>query len=191
MSDIEREKRAEKAAQLVAAGKLNDDAIAAEVGISRVTLWKWRKHPKFIARVDKLIDDACRSLRRRAISHVENRVSSLNTRWLKLHEVIEARGNDPDHTVAPGGDTGLLVRSIKKIGSGEDAELVTEFAVDTGLLKELREIEKQAATELGQWAEKIDHTSGGQPIKVQVYLPDNRRDDAPTELPGTGGVSGE
>jgi len=54
----------------------------------------------------------------------------------------------------PGGTTGLLVHTYKAIGTGEFVEKVDEYAVDTGLLAELRAHEKQAAQELGQWVEK-------------------------------------
>lgn len=66
--------------------------------------------------------------------------------------VIEARSKDMAEV--PGGDTGLLVRKLKSIGSGENTKTVEEYAVDTGLLSELREHEKQAAQELGQWINK-------------------------------------
>jgi hypothetical protein len=58
----------------------------------------------------------------------------------------------------PGGRTGLLVRTIKSIGSGEKATTVEEFAVDTGLLREIRELELQVSKELGQFVEKHDVT---------------------------------
>ena len=50
------------------------------------------------------------------------------------------------------------MRTLKQLGRGDEAETVEEFRVDTGLLKELRETEKQAAQELGQWAEKHEVT---------------------------------
>lgn len=56
----------------------------------------------------------------------------------------------------PGGNTGLLVRTTKGIGSGDTFQIVDEYAVDTGLLRELREHEKQAAQELGQWIDKSE-----------------------------------
>ena len=54
----------------------------------------------------------------------------------------------------PGGRAGLLVRRVKSIGAGENAREVVEYEVDTALLKELRELERQAAQEAGQWATK-------------------------------------
>src|ERR1017187_5622963 len=52
-------------------------------------------------------------------------------------------------TEVPGGTTGLLVKDYK----GKDADTLV-YKVDTGLLAELRNHEKQAAEELGQWSEK-------------------------------------
>jgi hypothetical protein len=66
--------------------------------------------------------------------------------------VIAERAADPDMANVPGGRTGLLVRRVKVIGSGDNAREVCEYEVDTGLLKELRELEKQAAVEAGQWS---------------------------------------
>jgi hypothetical protein len=70
----------------------------------------------------------------------------------------------------PGADKGLLARSYKQLGSGEDATIVEEYAVDGVLLKELREHEKQAAQELGQWSEKSRVEQG--PMQVQVIWSD-------------------
>jgi hypothetical protein len=65
---------------------------------------------------------------------------------------------------------GLLVRTHKQLGSAEYPNIVEEYEVDTGLLKELREHEKQAAQELGQWSEKSNVEQG--PIEVQVVWSD-------------------
>jgi hypothetical protein len=72
---------------------------------------------------------------------------------------------DPDVAGHPGGDTGLVVRQVKMIGSGAAAQLVEEYPVDVALLRaeldvmrELREHEKQAAQELGQWVDKVAPT---------------------------------
>jgi hypothetical protein len=70
----------------------------------------------------------------------------------------------------PGAETGLLTRTYKQIGSGEGAEKVEEYQVETGLLKELREHEKQAAQELGQWADKSKIEQG--PMQVRIVWSD-------------------
>jgi len=51
-----------------------------------------------------------------------------------------------------------MCHQVKGIGRGEDFEVVHIYAVDGTLLREIREIEKQAAQELGQWSEKHEHT---------------------------------
>jgi hypothetical protein len=56
----------------------------------------------------------------------------------------------------PGASTALLVRRERSVGSGQNQKFVAEYKVDTGLLRELRKLEKQAAIELGQWTEKRD-----------------------------------
>jgi transposase-like protein len=46
---------AERAAELVATGRLTRQEIAADLGIGRTTLWRWRRHPDFKARVAKIL----------------------------------------------------------------------------------------------------------------------------------------
>src|SRR5262249_27057215 len=82
-------------------------------------------------------------------------LKALNDRWSRMQQIIEARANHPDYANIPGGRTGLLVRSVKQIGSGDSARLVEEFALDVALLKELRAHEKQAAVELAQSLERV------------------------------------
>ena len=49
------------------------------------------------------------------------RVDALNDRWNRMRRIIEARADDPDYAKAPGGTTGLLIKTYKRIGSGENA----------------------------------------------------------------------
>lgn len=154
MPDWNWDENRRRAAELVADGELSDAQIGDRIGVTRQAIWQWRRVPEFMARVDQHINDTNAALRKRRISHVEQRVAAYNDRWLRLQRVIEARSTDPNCLKGAGGDTGLLAHKVRMIGSGENAMPVDEFEVDTGLLKELREIEKQAAIELGQWEEK-------------------------------------
>jgi hypothetical protein len=108
-------------------------------------------------------------IRGKGLVELSNRVDALNARWNRMHAVIDKRAAD-DSMTGPGADTGLLVRSYKTLGSGDSAVTVEEYQVDTGLLKELREHEKQAAQELGQWSEKARVEQG--PMQVQVVWSD-------------------
>ena len=152
-----------KAAQLLGEGVLSDEKIAAECGITRMQIWRWRKSPEFQARVNEIAAELAAVIRKRGIASAVNRIKALNDRWDRMTRVIEARAVDMKGEIA-GGDTGLMVRQIKISGQ----QSCYEYAVDTGLLRELREHEKQAAQELGQWAEKhqVSGPDGG-PIQVE------------------------
>ncbi len=144
----------EQAAIDLADGKLGDMAIAAKAGIERVTLWRWTKHPAFAARVEEHRAAFRAEVRRRGIAVLENRVAAAQDRHERLTSVIDARSADPSVQAVPGGSSGLLTRTLKTVGRGEQARTVEEFAVDTGLLGELRAHEVQVAKELGQWQER-------------------------------------
>ena len=162
-----------RAAELLAADELTDEQVAAAVGTERRTLARWKLHPDFAAAVQAGADALGEVARRYAVGRRAARVRALQDRWDALRQVIGDRATAPEMQAAPGGATGLLCRTVKGVGSGENFQLVEEYEVDTGLLRELREHEKQAAQELGQWTEHRDVTSGGQPFKVYVgFNPD-------------------
>jgi hypothetical protein len=149
-----------KAAVLVAEDRLTDAEIAAEVGISKRQLENWKAHPEFAARVDAQVAAADAAISRKGIARQMRRVQAQDDRWRRMQAVIEARAGDGELAAAPGGDTGLLVRQQKALGGGDNFQVVDEFAVDTGLLRELRELEKQAAQELGQWTDRHEYSGG-------------------------------
>ncbi|MGI4790403.1 MAG: phBC6A51 family helix-turn-helix protein [Janthinobacterium lividum] len=67
--------------------------------------------------------------------------------------------------IAPGMETGLLVRGYKVSGGA----MFQEFTFDAALLRELRGHEEQVAKELGQWTEKKEITGkDGGPVEVTV-----------------------
>ena len=151
--------RKTEAAQLLAEGEFSVVEIAAKIGVERTAVYRWLQIEEFAVRVaenEKRLGDI--SLRR-VIARRNRRLLSLESRWLGMQQVIEERSKAPYMQDVAGGKTGLLVRTIKSVGSGDNAQIVEEYAVDTGLLKELREHEKQAAQECGQWTEKIEQTA--------------------------------
>jgi hypothetical protein len=159
----------EKAAALLADGELTDQEIAAEVGVDRPTVWRWRQHPDFAARVRAITERAAEELERHAIARKGRRMRTYDERWRELQRVIAERAADPAMQAVPGGTTGLLVRRVKAIGAGENAREVVEYELDAALLKELRELEKQAATEAGEWSNKHEVRAAAAPTSV---LPD-------------------
>lgn len=162
---------------------LSNEQIAEKVGVARQTLDNWKRLPEFAARVREHQETWREQIKAEGIANRQNRVDALNDRWLKMQQVIEARAEEL--AGVPGGDTGLLVRQAKLVKvydakgtPGEDEEgetlysakrdvVMYEYAVDTALLKEMRETEKQAAQDLGQWSEKQEHAGE---ILVRQYV---------------------
>jgi hypothetical protein len=149
------------AAQRVADGRQTDEEIAAEAGVHRKTLHLWKHRPEFAARVAELTAALEAAVLKTGIADRRRRVEAMNRRWEGMQRVIDERAADPDMQSVPGGSTGLLAHDVKIIGAGDSAEKVDVYEVDTGLLRELREVEKQAAQDLGQWTEKREHTGTG------------------------------
>lgn len=165
----------ERAAELVAQGVATDEQIASEVGVTRRQLLRWKAVPMFGERVEAIKTQLLQALRLKGIAEKQNRIDGLVDRHKRLERVIEERALDPLMANVAGGKTGLMVASpmLVKVyeasGGGDDevltptksSEILHEFAVDTALLKEMRETEKQVAQELGQWSEKHEHTGKG------------------------------
>ena len=144
----------ELAAKLLAEDKLSDEEIAKRIGINDATLWQWRKKPEFTARIDQYVNEYRARIRRSGIAVVENRIAKLAAMEQRMERLIAARAAAYAAPEIPGGDTGLVVKEIKGIGSKEDFRIVEEYKFDKGLANEYREYLKQAAQDLGQWSEK-------------------------------------
>lgn len=169
----------DEAVKLVAEDRLTDVEIAAQLGKTKKTLENWKQDPQFRERVDAYREEVRAALVARGIREKENRIRTYNDIHGKLLQVIEERAADPNLAHVPGGKTGLIVakpihakvyeESPVMLGDPDEPEFITdraylnsvkrsviefEYAVDTGTLKELREVSKQAAIEVGEWNEK-------------------------------------
>jgi transposase-like protein len=138
-----------RAALLVAEDELSDIQIAQKVDITDRTLYRWKEHPDFQARVKQHIADLEASIKRFAIAKKRNRVGRQNADWLRLQQIREERAGNPAMGGVPGDETGLMIRQFKVIGTGMNAQTIEEYVVDTGLVKAQSELEKQAAGEVG------------------------------------------
>ena len=135
------DKRKRAAAAFFADGELTDAEIAAELSVTRMTLFRWRRHPLFDAHVRELVDMIGAVADRYAITRKARRFAEMQKRWDAMQRIIKERAADPLMQTIPGGSTGLIVSK----GSG--------VIVDSGLLRAMLDIEKQAAIEAGQWGE--------------------------------------
>ncbi len=166
--------RREEAALLIAGDRLTNKEIAAKVGAVRQSIREWKQHPEFMARVRSHVAAMSEAARELGIANRERSITALNGRWHRMLSLIEERAQEI--AGVPGGETGLLVKQVKLVkvrrqatrgqaAAGQlalweapDGEIetpgaveVAEYVLDGVLLRELREHEKQAAMEVGQW----------------------------------------
>jgi hypothetical protein len=148
----------------------NATAAAIEAGYSPKTAYSQGSRLLKTVEVQQAIQAWRDEAKQSAITDMAHRLKVLDTIEQKILDVIEDRASAYDNSEMPGGHTGIVVRQYKMVGSGRDAELVEEYAVDTATLRELRATHEQAAKELGQWTEKHEHS--GSITREFVLVPD-------------------
>ena len=127
---------------------MTDTAIAEVMAVNPSTISRWRqRHKAELAAAAAKLHEAIIDL---TITEKVHRLQAKQERWLGLRQVVAERGADPSMANVPGGKTGLMVRQYKMLGSGDYAQVVEEYKVDTGLLSAASELEAEAADELGQ-----------------------------------------
>src|SRR5262245_45875308 len=111
----------EMACQLLAQGQLPHALIAESVGIHPDTLSTWQRNPIFQAKLQEKIERFRNEREAFGIASRTERIAQLNERWRKMQEIILARGAAPDMANVPGGKTGLLIKTLRVIGTGVNA----------------------------------------------------------------------
>jgi phage terminase small subunit len=117
---------------------------------------KLLKNTEISARITELSSRVEAGVVKRLIASSQARQDAYQDLYDRQMIVITERA--ADMAGIPGGSSGMMVRQLKKIGSGEDAEVIEEYAYDTGLSKELRGTLQQMAQERGEWLEKKELT---------------------------------
>jgi hypothetical protein len=127
-----------QAVDLLASDELPDALVADAVSVGRATLTRWKAHPEFAAAVQEAVAALGEVARRYAVGRRAARVKALDGRWRDLdgcrRRVLDALAPAEGRPAEPP-DPAMLSHARE-------------------LSRELREHEKQAAQELGQWAEK-------------------------------------
>lgn len=169
------------AARLLAEDALSDRAIAAKVGCSRAQMSEWKLVPEFSAKIKAIVAELGERSLRYAIARRHRRVGKLDRLLKRVESVIRERSEDPDMQTIPGGKTGLVViKECKTIGEGENRSMFIEVAFDAALVKEARELMKEASIETGQRTEKRELTGpngGAIPIQVIEVVRPNAHSD--------------
>ncbi len=149
-------KKRDKAALLVAEDRYSDEKIAADIGIGRRTLARWKKDEAFSARVREIAADYSQRVFKQGLARRERRLAVLNDLHDKMLQVIAERADSPDLANLPGGKTGLVTKTLKGIGKGDDFQVVEQYEVDTATVREIRALQEQVATELGQLVSRTE-----------------------------------
>ena len=157
------------AAALVADKRLTTAEIAAKAGVTERTVYLWKKDKKFqaeVARAQNAWRDKALTV---GLAEVAFRMRNLNDRHRRLRAVITHRARKPEMLEVAEGRTGLIVATYKmqSMGEGRGSTAVPEYAVDVPMLQEMREIEDQAAVEMGQRKQKVERAGG---IDINVLI---------------------
>lgn len=181
-------KKHHEAALLVAEDELSDEAIAAQVGITRQTLYVWKQKPEFAALVGDNVGRIQAGMLKLAIAKKHKRVAVLDDLHERAMQVVVDRAerhreelataDSPERAVRRMfGDhvpteaaTGLLVRQETVNAQGMKT---VNWSVDTGLMREIRALHEQAAKELGQWSEQVNLNHTGLTRQYVVVTEDD------------------
>jgi hypothetical protein len=90
-----------------------------------------------------------------AITERDQRLIALQERWDGLRQARLARAAGDYHAMMR---TGFVIRTLRSIGSGKDAQIVEEYEIDTALVDAMNSVERRAAIETGQEQENVSLT---------------------------------
>jgi hypothetical protein len=146
--------RYQRAAQHVAEDTLTDEEIAAECGISRRQLARWKLREDFRAAVGAIMTAYRDQVLSGGLCRREVRVAELHSQYRNLKTAIKERAT----AGASEGATGYLMKRDKIIGSGPNSKDTIEYEIDVATNKEMREVLDLIAVEVGQRVEKHAHS---------------------------------
>lgn len=175
-----------RAAVLLAEDERTDVEIAAEAGVHVATLWRWRQHPDFAARVGDHVGRLQAGMLRYRIAKKRERMRVYDGMLSDALEIVASRkrrytaeltaqakvtpirdGVDEEdirtRVVPDEAATGWIVETEKVNAIGIRT---TEWAFDGGLWRAVESVSEQAARELGQWVEKAE--IGGMTTVVEI-----------------------
>lgn len=158
-------------AWLVADDRLRDEEIAREGHISMQTLQKWKYDAGFKQQVKEYRTVIYEQILANGVANKEWRIREAQERLERMRALILARASAGADKQArgvatdPGEGTGLIAEA--------PAGRTTIMATDAALLREIRELEKQIAEELGQYRRGLDVTTGGAPISFTIPMSDS------------------
>lgn len=160
----------EKAAVLLAEGSMSQISVAAEVGVTRQTVGKWMQQPEYQAHVAAVRAEMIERVKITGIANKESRLLAYADRHQRLRELYLSRARSNAKSEVPGMATGLLSSDITETSYDDRTVVYESHTLDRHLLREMRELEKLIATEMGDLVQRTDITSGDAPIKAYIAI---------------------
>jgi len=144
----------ETAALLLAEDSLSIPQIAKQLHLSEKTIDRWKQHPDFKSRIEANVAAFRTRFLEYGLARKENRIAALTDLFRRQQLILQERGASLEMQSVPGGKSGLMCVTWRQLGQGEEAQLIPEYAADTGLSREIRGTLDQVSVELGQKSEK-------------------------------------
>lgn len=184
-----------RAVVLLVEGNKSYQRVADELGITRITLWEWRRSTDFAAALDDLRALLEEETRAFAVANRHALLEGLTERRERLLQIVTEREEyHRDHqTDAPGATTGYLVKSLKVVGTGSTAYTETEYNVDRPLVTSLNDVETFGAKLAGILTDKVDaqldiHVGPPTVVRIRDQHPNPYAPNNETNLPPPGCV---
>ena len=105
------------------------------------------------SRVSELQQEIESSFVRLQITERLQRLEAIQNRWDRVRAAIDARAREDYDAMMK---TGIVIRGLRNVGHGKDAQVVEEYEIDTAAIEALNSIEKRAAIETGQEVDRAD-----------------------------------
>lgn len=131
------------------------------------TLADWSRRLNWQTRITEQVERERAAIEAEGIANRQNRVNDLQELRRSLLAIKAARAQSTLMVDVDGGNQGLMVAEpmlVKVYECGDEdsddltptkqSKMAYKYALDTGFIKALLDVEKQAAVELGQWEEK-------------------------------------
>ena len=154
------------AARLAYDGNLTDEQIAVRVERNRATLNRWKQSDIYKRETARLAEIARTQNANVLLRSRDYRLEKLQNRHDKLLQVIAERAEYLELQNVPGGKTGALVLEPRTV-AGRPV-VVAKF--DAALFREIRDLERQAAEECGQYGEASEDAGRRGSVRLSEAL---------------------
>jgi AcrR family transcriptional regulator len=162
------------AAAMFGEGKYTINEIAQVVGISRRQIQHWKSKETFAVMVRNAGEAYAKRFLTEGLARKERRLAVLNDMHERVLTSVFERGESKGMKNIPGGHTGMVTKTLKGIGKGDDFQVVEVYSIDTPVISSLIEIHDAVREELGQNVRKHEFSnpdgSPMQPPQITVQV---------------------